>query len=147
MPGESYRRRLGSSFICLCYVFWRLINFTPFFFFFFFFFDLLFSVLPSTSLWGRLLRNIHPSLQHPSLSLVQVSTYDSFVCFLFVLFLFTCTSCTTLFRLVTVYTFLFVSFVTFKDIGVWADFQINIMDSGRKEGVTLFVKTYTLLGR
>ena len=26
MPGESYRRRLGSLFLCLCGVFWTLIN-------------------------------------------------------------------------------------------------------------------------
>ena len=27
MPGESYCRRLGSLLLCLCYVFWALINF------------------------------------------------------------------------------------------------------------------------
>ena len=150
-PDESHRRRLRCSFLRLCDVLWRLINFTPSSSFSF---ALLFSVLSSTSLWGVYSEtsihhyNIPPSHSFECLHMIF---FLFFFFFLFVRVL----PALPLFPLVTVYTVLFVRFITFKDIGVWADFQINIMDNGYvcvRHYVpmalnTLFVNTYPLLGR
>ena len=70
---------------------------------------------------GRLFRNIHPSLQYSSRSLIHTSLYDFFL---------TCTSCT----IVTVCTiFVFKLFtIIIKLFGAWADFQISCTMEGRR---------------
>ena len=59
-------------------------------------FFLSFLLLPSTSLWGRLFRNVHPSLRYYSFrSLIHTSLFDLFFggVFFFYWFFLTCTSC------------------------------------------------------
>ena len=81
---------------------------------------------------GRLFRNIYPWLQYSSRSLIHASLYYFFSSL-------TCTSCTVPLPLVTVYTMFVFRLFTIKHFGAWADFQIIIMDNGRKALVFLYI--------
>ena len=81
---------------------------------------------------GRLFRNIHPSLQYSSRSLIHASLYD--FCSSHVL------AALSLFPLVTVYTFLFLSFSHLNTI---SESETIFKYHGQgKEGVSLFVHAY-----